>query len=123
MLINEREINISSLTPEDVKDGAVINILGMDFKPSCEFEEIEDEQELRTIYLKPVTGGDKILEEIRAWKDRLIEKYECEIWDEDTGSLPDYSIEFGYEGDDDRWTVKICTNAFNFDNEIRIEIE
>ncbi len=145
MLLNDKETNISTLTiekvnvitpltnPDEAEDGedetvcyetdAVLDIEGTAFKPSYEYEWIDGEAELRTIYLKAAAGGESVLEVIHEWKDRLLKKYECEIWDEDTGSSPDYSIEFGYEDDDDHWTVRMESNAYNFDYDLRIDIE
>ena len=143
MLLNDRETNISTMTIEDVnaitplknpdeaeeEDGtvyyetdAVLDIEGTEFKPSFEYEWIDGEAELRSIYLKSVTGGNKVLEVIHAWKDRLISKYECEI-DEDDSMLPDYKIEICYEDDDDHWTVRMESNSYNFDYDLRIDIE
>lgn len=136
MLINNKEVNISQLTPEEVNEltpfrdpesvsyvtDAVVDIEGMNFQPAYDFETIDDETKLTCIYLTAEKGGEDVLERIFAWKDRIVEKYDCEPW-MDEYEQPDYNGEFGYEVDDDHWTLIISTNAFNLDYDIRITID
>ncbi len=142
MLINGTEINISNMTVEDAnglsvlnnldaptagdsvlyETDEIINIVGFMFRPAYEFEITDDGFSLNCIYLYPKSGGDKVLEDIHNWKDKLCEEYDCEVID-DSYEQPDYYGRLGYENDDDYWTIKIYTNAFNYDYEVRIIVE
>ena len=139
MLINGSEINISKLTVEEANnlsaltnlndhfegDSAlyqtdeIIDIAGFRFKPAYEFAIIDEVPSLNCIYLKPERGGDTVLEIIHNWKDKICELYDCETLS-DSYEQPDYHGRFAYEGDDDYWTIKMSTNAFNLDYEVRI---
>ena len=108
-----------SITYETVQ---LVNIEGLLFHPSYDFENTEGEMVLKSIYLVPEAKGDKVLEEIHSWKDRIVEKYDCTVWDEEYNQ-PDYSAEIGFEDDEDHWMLRISTNSFNFDHDIRFDIE
>ena len=142
MLINGTEVNISNMTVEDAnnlsalnnldtpiegdsvlyKTDETIDIVGFKFKPAYEFEIVDDELSLNCIYLYPENSGDKVLEDIHNWKDKMCEEYDCEVID-DSYVQPDYYGRLGYEDDEDCCTIKISTNAFNYDYEVRIIIE
>ena len=142
MLINGTEVNISNMTVEDAnrlsaltnldipiegdsvlyKTDETIDIVGFKFKPAYEFKIIDDELSLNCIYLYPENSGDKVLEDIHNWKDKMCEEYDCEVID-DSYVQPDYYGRLGYEDDEDYWTIKISTNAFNYDYEVCIIIE
>jgi len=142
MLINGTEVNIRNMTVEDAnrlsaltnldipiegdsvlyKTDETIDIVGFKFKPAYEFKIIDDELSLNCIYLYPENSGDKVLEDIHNWKDKMCEEYDCEVID-DSYVQPDYYGRLGYEDDEDYWTIKISTNAFNYDYEVCIIIE
>lgn len=96
----------------------------MRFRPTyaCELDKEDEYFRLQTIYLEPVESGETILEKLHTWKNRISEKYECDVL-EDCYEMPDYIGEISYPEDDDMWTLKLGTNAFNFDYDVRIEIE
>lgn len=144
MLINEQPVILRDLTFEEInlltpiinsdeeaedemvvyETDSVIDIEGMKFTPTYECE-VDDEYgsfQLQTIYLEPVESGEQILEKLHAWKNRITEKYDCDIL-EDCYEQPDYTGEICYPDNDDGWTLKLNTNAFNFDYEVRIEID
>ena len=143
MLFDNKVTTISNLTVNDIdeitplvnKDEMVdegdtityetdqpVDIEGLSFKPSYEFENYDGEMVLKSVYLIPKAKGDKVLEEIHAWKDRIVENYDCTVWN-DEYDQPDYNAEIGFEDDEDHWTLRIYTNSFNFDYDIRFDIE
>lgn len=101
-----------------------IEIEGMRFRPvyECAIDKEDESFQLETIYLDPVESGETILEKLHAWKNKITEKYDCDIL-EDCYEQPDYTGEISYPDEDDMWTIKLKTNAFNFDYEVRIDIE
>lgn len=143
MLFNNKEINISELTMEEADDitslmnigeeaddgdtityetAETIDIEGMVFRPMYSFEVTDGEKILTSIELIAEHSGDDTLELIHAWKDRIKEKYDCTVWNEEY-EQPDFNAELGFEDDEDHWTLRIYTNAFNFDYDIRIDVE
>ena len=104
-----------------------IDVEGMLFRPFYRFEtECEyypvGTSELVKVRLTPVNPGETVIEDIRRWTDRIMKKYDCTLKEEER-SLSEHRVEFSYpDKNEDRWTIKVYTNAAAGEYDITIDV-